>query len=89
MYDAMGVRRHAGLQAEVLNVVAGELLEGGHPLGERKLKEVLGHTPRLVGAGAVGGGCGPQGCGVVAPRGGSGGGVERRGVGKMCPARIR
>ena len=64
MYDAMGIRRHAGLQAEVLNVVAAELLEG-HPKAERKLKEVLGHTPRQVRAalrgcsssGVVGRGC--------------------------------
>ncbi|PSC75842.1 hypothetical protein C2E20_1662 [Micractinium conductrix] len=52
MYDAMGIRRHAGLQAEVLNVVAAELLEG-HPKAERKLKEVLGHTPRQVYAGLL------------------------------------
>jgi len=51
MYDAMGVRRHAGLQAQVLNAVVGDLLEDhdGHPAsGGRKLKEVLGHTPRQV-----------------------------------------
>lgn len=52
MYDAMGVRRHAGLQAEVLNIVAESVLEG-HPKAEQKLKEVLGHTPRQVGAGAA------------------------------------
>ncbi|KAG7671951.1 hypothetical protein Ndes2526B_g07112 [Nannochloris sp. 'desiccata'] len=52
MYDAMGVRRHAGLQAEVLNAVVEDLLEG-HPVSERKLKEVLGHTPRQVLCGAV------------------------------------
>lgn len=33
---------------QILNVVAEEVLEG-HPLSERKLKEVLGHTPRQVG----------------------------------------
>ena len=52
MYDAMGVRRHAGLQAELLNVVAKELMEG-HPMSARKLKEVLCHTPRQVFAGLV------------------------------------
>jgi acid phosphatase family membrane protein YuiD len=52
MYDAMGVRRHAGLQAEVLNAVVEDLLEG-HPVSERKLKEVLGHTPRQVLCGAA------------------------------------
>ena len=52
MYDAMGVRRHAGLQAEVLNAVVEDLLEN-HPMSEKKLKEVLGHTPRQVLCGAV------------------------------------
>eukprot|EP00879_Flechtneria_rotunda_P001085 GHRR01001226.1.p1 GENE.GHRR01001226.1~~GHRR01001226.1.p1 ORF type:complete len:291 (+),score=85.33 GHRR01001226.1:253-1125(+) len=52
MYDAAGVRRHAGKQAEVLNQVIGELLDG-HPVSETKLKEVLGHTPLQVCAGAV------------------------------------
>eukprot|EP00878_Enallax_costatus_P006669 GHUV01006990.1.p1 GENE.GHUV01006990.1~~GHUV01006990.1.p1 ORF type:complete len:276 (+),score=66.75 GHUV01006990.1:270-1097(+) len=47
MYDAAGVRRHAGKQAEVLNQVIGELLDG-HPVSETKLKEVLGHTPLQV-----------------------------------------
>ena len=47
MYDAMGVRRHAGLQAQVLNAVVDDLLED-HPASGRKLKEVLGHTPRQV-----------------------------------------
>lgn len=31
-------------------MVAEELLDEGHPLSERKLKEVLGHTPRQVSA---------------------------------------
>lgn len=53
MYDAMGVRRHAGLQAEVLNAVVANLLDGDHPVSERKLKEVLGHTPRQVLCGAA------------------------------------
>lgn len=52
MYDAMGVRRHAGLQAQVLNAVVNDLLEG-HPVSERKLKEVLGHTPRQVLCGGI------------------------------------
>uniref|UniRef100_A0A383W5Z8 Uncharacterized protein n=1 Tax=Tetradesmus obliquus TaxID=3088 RepID=A0A383W5Z8_TETOB len=52
MYDAAGVRRHAGKQAEVLNQVIGELLDG-HPVSDVKLKEVLGHTPLQVCCGAV------------------------------------
>lgn len=53
MYDAMGVRRHAGKQAEVLNRVIDELLHEDHPMGEVKLKEVLGHTPRQVVCGGL------------------------------------
>lgn len=52
MYDAAGVRRHAGRQAEVLNMIVQDLFEG-HPVSEKKLKELLGHTPLQVGAGAI------------------------------------
>lgn len=37
----------AGKQAEVLNIVMEDLLEG-HPISEKKMKEVLGHTPLQV-----------------------------------------
>jgi acid phosphatase family membrane protein YuiD len=47
IYDAMGVRRHAGDHARVLNLMIEELFTG-HPLAEKELKEVLGHTPREV-----------------------------------------
>ena len=50
IYDATGVRRHAGDHARVLNLMIDELLTG-HPLAEKELKEVLGHTPREVIAG--------------------------------------
>lgn len=52
MYDAMGVRRHAGMQAEALNLVLEEIM-AHHPVSERKLKEVLGHTPRQVMCGGI------------------------------------
>ncbi|KAJ8573139.1 hypothetical protein K7X08_009650 [Anisodus acutangulus] len=52
MYDAIGVRRHAGMQAEVLNLIVEDLFEG-HPISQRKLKELLGHTPLQVFAGAL------------------------------------
>ncbi|OVA00963.1 Acid phosphatase/vanadium-dependent haloperoxidase-related [Macleaya cordata] len=52
MYDAIGVRRHAGMQAEVLNMIVEDLFQG-HPISQRKLKELLGHTPSQVLAGAV------------------------------------
>ncbi|WZZ04065.1 hypothetical protein YC2023_089986 [Brassica napus] len=45
MYDATGVRLHAGRQAEVLNQIVFEL-PAEHPLAEsRPLRELLGHTP--------------------------------------------
>jgi uncharacterized protein len=56
MYDAAGVRRHAGAQAEVLNTVVRELLDK-HAVSEKKLKEVLGHTPLQVCMGALVGVC--------------------------------
>ncbi|PIA34758.1 hypothetical protein AQUCO_03700195v1 [Aquilegia coerulea] len=52
MYDAIGVRRHAGMQAEVLNMIIADLFQG-HPISQRKLKELLGHTPSQVLAGAI------------------------------------
>ncbi|XP_077251310.1 acid phosphatase/vanadium-dependent haloperoxidase-related protein [Tasmannia lanceolata] len=52
MYDAIGVRRHAGMQAEVLNMIVEDLFQG-HPISQRKLKELLGHTPSQVIAGAI------------------------------------
>ncbi|CAK9136901.1 unnamed protein product [Ilex paraguariensis] len=52
MYDAIGVRRHAGMQAEVLNMIVEDLFQG-HPISQRKLKELLGHTPSQVLAGAL------------------------------------
>ncbi|XP_074330284.1 uncharacterized protein LOC141667625 [Apium graveolens] len=52
MYDAIGVRRHAGMQAQVLNLIVEDLFQG-HPISQRKLKELLGHTPSQVFAGAI------------------------------------
>ncbi|KAG6667082.1 hypothetical protein I3843_01G071500 [Carya illinoinensis] len=52
MYDAIGVRRHAGMQAEVLNMIVEDMFQG-HPISKRKLKELLGHTPSQVLAGAL------------------------------------
>jgi acid phosphatase family membrane protein YuiD len=44
IYDATGVRRQAGIHAEKINILLGELLTG-HFEAEKKLREVLGHTP--------------------------------------------
>ncbi|BAD82112.1 unknown protein [Oryza sativa Japonica Group] len=53
MYDASGIRLHAGKQAEVLNQIVCEL-PSEHPLSEtRPLRELLGHTPTQVVAGAL------------------------------------
>ncbi|WOL00412.1 hypothetical protein Cni_G09125 [Canna indica] len=53
MYDAFGVRLHAGKQAEVLNQIVYELPEE-HPLADtRPLRELLGHTPLQVTAGGI------------------------------------
>ncbi|OVA17559.1 Acid phosphatase/vanadium-dependent haloperoxidase-related [Macleaya cordata] len=53
MYDASGVRLHAGRQAEVLNQIVFELPEE-HPLSDtRPLRELLGHTPPQVIAGGL------------------------------------
>jgi len=50
LYDAAGVRRAAGLQAEVLN----QLVERMYPnlnIEKKRLKELIGHTPFEVFAG--------------------------------------
>ncbi len=44
VYDAANVRRQAGIQAQKINVLVNELLSG-HPISEKDLREVLGHTP--------------------------------------------
>ena len=52
MYDASGVRQHAGKQANVLNQIISEL-PPEHPVSDvRPLKDTLGHTPTQVFAGA-------------------------------------
>lgn len=54
MYDAAGVRRAAGKQARILNQIMDHLQHGGKLNTEKeKLKELLGHTPIEVLAGAV------------------------------------
>lgn len=53
MYDATGVRLHAGRQAELLNQIVCEL-PPEHPVANvRPLRDSLGHTPLQVLAGAV------------------------------------
>lgn len=52
MYDAANVRREAGRQAELLNKIVIDLYRDNH-LDQEKLKELLGHTPVEVAAGAL------------------------------------
>ena len=48
MYDASGVRLHAGRQASVLNMIITEL-PPDHPVSDtRPLRDSLGHTPLQV-----------------------------------------
>jgi hypothetical protein len=44
IYDATGIRHQAGIQAQKINVLVNELL-AGHPISDKDLREVLGHTP--------------------------------------------
>ncbi|HLE16069.1 MAG TPA: divergent PAP2 family protein [Anaerolineales bacterium] len=52
IYDATGIRRQAGMQAEVLNAMIRDLARG-HPLKQAQLREVLGHTPLEALAGTL------------------------------------
>jgi uncharacterized protein len=51
MYDATGVRRAAGKQAEILNKIVDDIYANGK-IRIEKLKEILGHDPIEVLAGA-------------------------------------
>ena len=51
MFDAAGVRRSVGRQASILNKMVDDLYQKGQ-VPERRLKELLGHTPFEVFAGA-------------------------------------
>ena len=52
MFDAAGVRRNVGKQARILNLMLDELQESGK-IQEQGVKELLGHTPVEVFAGAL------------------------------------
>jgi len=53
MYDASGIRRAAGKQAEMINAIVEAWNEKDPLMKEIKLKELLGHTPVEVAAGAI------------------------------------
>ena len=52
MYDASGVRRAVGKQAEILNQIVDDFCHGKFDQHE-KLKELVGHTPKEVLFGAL------------------------------------
>ena len=52
MYDAAGVRRAVSIQARILNQMIDEAYEG-HPIAEKRLRELIGHTPIKVFVGGL------------------------------------
>jgi hypothetical protein len=52
MYDASGVRRAVGKQAIILNQIIEDAYQH-KPVGQERLKELIGHTPFEVFAGAI------------------------------------
>jgi len=53
MYDAAGVRRETGRQAEVINQILQDVLINGKPISDVELKELVGHKPIEVAGGAI------------------------------------
>ena len=53
MYDASGVRRSAGKQAVILNKIVKDLYSKEHTIKKEQLKELIGHSPVEVFAGAI------------------------------------
>lgn len=53
MYDAAGVRRSTGRNAAVINHLIEGLAGNGYKFDEERLKELVGHTPIQVFAGAL------------------------------------
>ncbi|GAA0229198.1 divergent PAP2 family protein [Metaclostridioides mangenotii] len=47
MYDAAGVRRAVGKQAIILNQIVNDI-QHNKPIEQKKLKELIGHTPMEV-----------------------------------------
>ena len=53
MYDASGVRRETGLQAEVINDILRKVFVDGEPISDVELKELVGHTKVEVWGGFI------------------------------------
>ena len=52
MYDAAGVRRAVSIQARILNQMIEEAFQG-KPFAEKRLRELIGHTPTQVIVGGI------------------------------------
>jgi len=52
VYDAVSVRRQAGLQAKMINEIV-RMIFAGQPIPQKQLREVLGHTPVEAFAGVI------------------------------------
>ncbi|WP_296645133.1 divergent PAP2 family protein [Romboutsia sp. 13368] len=52
MYDASGVRRAVGKQAAILNQILDDIQHKKH-IEQKRLKELIGHTPKEVLFGAI------------------------------------
>jgi acid phosphatase family membrane protein YuiD len=52
MYDAAGVRRAVSIQARIINQMIDEAFQG-YPMAEKRLRELIGHTPIQVIAGGL------------------------------------
>ena len=52
-YDATGVRRETGRHAEIMNQILQDVLINGRPISNVELKELIGHKPIEVAAGAI------------------------------------
>ena len=52
MYAAAGVRRAVSIQARILNQMIDEAFQG-QPFAEKRLRELIGHTPIQVFVGAL------------------------------------
>lgn len=53
MYDATGVRRETGRQAEILNDIIENFGQDSPEMMGKRLKELIGHTPIQVFVGAI------------------------------------
>ena len=51
MYDASGVRRETGLQAQIINDILRKVFVTGEPISDVELKELIGHTKMEVAGG--------------------------------------